>query len=125
MAYKNEAHSNSEIAGATINDYRFVKVGAAAGAVIQAAAATDIGCGAVEYGAASGAPVKVITGGIAKILVGVGGVTLGARVTSDATGQAVAWATTNQSYGIAKETGAAGAIVTIQLGPFPTNATVV
>jgi len=124
MAYKNEMGSQGLVAGATINNYRFVKVGAAAGAVIQAAAATDPGCGAVEYGAASGAPDKVILGGIAKIIVGTGGVTLGARVTSDATGQAVAWATTNQSYGIALETGAATAIVPVLLS-VPTNATVV
>lgn len=116
MAYKNELGSQSFKAGAAINDFRFVKVGAAAGEVIQNAAATTQGIGAVEYGvAAAGDPVKVIIGGIAKIIVGVGGVTLGGRVTSDATGQAVAWATTNHCAGIALEAGAAGAIVPVQL----------
>jgi hypothetical protein len=115
MAYDNDSNALSLQAEATINDFRFVKGGTADGVVIQAAAATDNGVGAVRYGGSAGQQVRVQVAGIAKIKVGAGGVTRWTRVTSDATGQAVAWATTNRCFGIALESGAVGEIVPVLL----------
>lgn len=77
-------------AGGAISPYRIVKPGAADGAVLQAAAATDFlngVCG--DVGPASGERVDIIKAGIALVEFG-GTVTRGGPVTSDANGKAVA-----------------------------------
>lgn len=80
----------SYTAGAAIAKYRIVKPGAADGAVLQAAAATDFLNGVcVELDAASGASTDIIKSGIAEVEFG-GAVTRGGPVTADANGKAVA-----------------------------------
>jgi hypothetical protein len=76
-------------AGGAIAARRIVKPGAADGAVLQAAAATDalIGvCGSI--GPASGERVDVVKSGIAEVEFG-GNVTRGDPLTSDGSGKAV------------------------------------
>lgn len=78
------------IAGAAITKRRIVKIGAADGQVIQAAAATDVLFGVADVlDRASGETVDVILDGIAEVELG-GTVTRGALVTADSVGRAVA-----------------------------------
>lgn len=77
------------VAGAAIAAYRIVKL-SAADTVIQSAAATDAHIGVVtDVGPASGERCEVMTHGIANVEAGAA-VTLGALVTSDATGRGIA-----------------------------------
>jgi hypothetical protein len=77
-------------AGAAIAAFRIVKPGAADGAVIQAAAATDFLIGVNDGVApASGERTDIVHTGIADVEFG-GTVTRGGPVTSDANGRAVA-----------------------------------
>lgn len=55
--------------------------------------------------------------GIAPVKVGVGGVTRGTFVATDATGQCTTAAATHQVVGLALETGAAGDIIDVLLTP--------
>jgi hypothetical protein len=92
---------------------RIVKHGAADNLVALAAAATDllIGVSQNKVDAADTEPVDVILQGLATVKAG-GAITRGAKVTSDATGQAVAAApaagANNQILGIAYEAAANG-----------------
>ena len=85
-------------AEAAIAAFRIVKIGAADGGVIQGAAAADVLLGVSdELGQATAADrVDVILTGIADVLYG-GTVARGARLTSDATGRAVAAAPVDRS----------------------------
>lgn len=109
-------------AGAAITQNRIVKMGAANGAVILAAAAADqpVGVSVTSIDPASGARVDVVHAGIYEIKAG-GTITRGARVTSDATGQAVAAApaggTNNGIVGIALQDAAAGDMVDVLINP--------
>ncbi len=96
-------------AGAAITACRIVKMGAADYAVLTAAAAADIpvGISQEKIDAASGDRIDVIESGEAKVSAG-GTIARGARVTSNATGQAVAAATGNQSIGTAKVSAVSG-----------------
>jgi hypothetical protein len=77
-------------AGAAVNAFRIVKMGADDNNVIQAAAATDALVGVSTcLAAASAEPVDVILSGVAEVTYG-GNVTRGALLTSDANGKAVA-----------------------------------
>jgi hypothetical protein len=77
------------VAEAAIAAYRIVKPGAADGAVIQGAAATDFINGVNDSVApALGERVDIVKSGLAEVQYG-GNVTRGAPLTSDATGRAV------------------------------------
>jgi hypothetical protein len=96
-------------AGAAITKNRIVKHGAADGAAIQAAAATDAMFGvSYQLDTASGATADIVVEGMAKIEYG-GTVTRGDPLTSDADGKAVA-ATVDGSrtIGFAQVSGVSG-----------------
>lgn len=109
-------------AGAAISPYRIVKHGAADGAVIQGAAATDALMGVADaLGAAAATDrVDVITAGVAEVELG-GTVTRGGLLTSDANGKGVAAApaagVNNRVIGIARVSGVSGDIIDVQLCP--------
>jgi hypothetical protein len=67
-----------------------------------------------EYGGVYGTPGRIVA-----VVVGTGGVTAGQKVMSDATGQAVAWATAaseaNEALGLALTTAAAGELAEVKL----------
>jgi hypothetical protein len=70
-----------------------------------------VGLGCIIEGAPENSPATVQFAGIGKAIVGSGGVSAGARVTSDGSGQLVAAGSAgNQVLGIALETVAQGAI---------------
>jgi hypothetical protein len=99
-------------AGAAITKNRIVKHGAADGAAIQAAAATDAMFGvSYQLDTASGATVDVVTEGMAKVEYG-GTVTRGDPLTSDASGKAVTAApaagVNNRIIGYAQVSGVSG-----------------
>jgi hypothetical protein len=78
------------VAETAITRRRIVKFGAADNAVVQAAAATDLGFGvASEIDAAIGQTCDVVLSDIADVEFG-GAVTRGAKLTADAQGRAVA-----------------------------------
>lgn len=106
--------------------YRFVGFGTAnwAVTVTPAAGAACPGVIMENVDAAKVTTGKVIANvrvlGIAPVKVGTGGITRGAQVATDATGQAVAAASTNNVLGVALETGAAGDIVDVLITPMGT-----
>lgn len=110
----------SKTAGAAIAAKRFLKY-SADGTVIQAAAATDDIIGVSDLAASTGERVDVVMGGFAEVEFG-GTVGRGKKLTSDATGKAVAAApatgVNNQTGGIAQIDQANGDIgeALIQLG---------
>lgn len=106
--------------------YRFVGFGAnnwgvtvtpAAGASCAGVLMENVDAAKVATGKVT-ANVRVL--GIAPVKVGAGGITRGAQVATDATGQAVAAASTNSVLGVALETGAVGDIVDILITPMGT-----
>lgn len=107
-------------AEAAVSPFRIVKIGAADGGVIQGAAAADVLLGvADELGQATvGGRVDVVMLGIADVEYG-GTVTRGARLTTDATGRAVAAApsagTNNGIIGIALVSGVVGDIGNVMI----------
>ncbi len=109
-------------AGAAIAPHRFVKPGAADGAVIQAAAVGDAVMGVSdELGAdAAGDRVDIHTVGVAEIELG-GTVTRGDWLTSDADGKGVAAApavgVNNSVGGRARVSGVIGDIIDVRLAP--------
>lgn len=109
-------------AEAAIAAFRIVKIGAADGGVIQGAAAADVLLGVSdELGQATAADrVDVILTGIADVLYG-GTVARGARLTSDATGRAVAAApavgVNNGIIGIALVSGVLGDVGSVLITP--------
>lgn len=105
-------------AGAAIAAYTLVKMGAADGAVIAAAAATDAIVGAtMEVAPASGERVDIIQAGIAEVKLA-GTVTRGAWITSDGSGNGVATTTTgNQVIGRALTAGVSGDIIPVLIAP--------
>lgn len=109
-------------AGAVIAPYRFVKPGAADGAVIQTAAVGDAIMGVSDSlgAAAAGDRVDIHTVGVAEVELG-GTVTRGGWLTSDADGKAVAAApaagVNNSVGGRARVSGVAGDIIDVQLAP--------
>lgn len=109
-------------AEAVIAAFRIVKIGAADGGVIQGAAAADVLLGVSdELGQATAADrVDVILTGIADVLYG-GTVARGARLTSDATGRAVAAApvagVNNGIIGIALVSGVLGDVGSVLIAP--------
>jgi hypothetical protein len=110
------------LAEAAISARRIVKPGAADGGVVQAAAATDLSFGVTTgVGAeAAGDRVDVVVAGKVDVVFG-GTITRGQKVTSDASGKAVAAApasgVNNQVIGIALTSGVAGDIAPILLAP--------
>lgn len=108
-------------AGGAITKYRIAKHGAADGAVLQAAAATDALMGiCVELDAASGARTDIIKAGIADVEYG-GNVTRGDPLTSDANGKAVTAAPAAganvRTIGFAEVSGVAGDIGACDIAP--------
>lgn len=105
-------------AGAAIAAYTIVKPGAADGAILAAAAATDALIGVtMEVGPASGERADIIQSGIAEVKLG-GTVTRGAWITSDASGNGIATTTaTNQVIGRALIAGVSGDIIPVLLAP--------
>lgn len=64
---------------------------------------------------AAGKATEVAISGIAKVVVGTGGITAGQKVQSDANGEAIVAASGDHVLGKALATGAAGAVVPILL----------
>lgn len=106
------------VAEAAINPNRIVKFGSTDDYVVQGAAPGDSLLGIVEgIAPALGERVDVVLGGIAEVKLGTGGITRGAGVTSDATGQGVAAASGNRAIGYALASGVAGDIVRLLIAP--------
>jgi hypothetical protein len=100
------------VAGGVIGANCMVKFGADDNTVLAAAAATDSVIGVNDNIArVLGDRTDVVHVGIADVKLGAGGITRGAEITSDATGQGVAAASTNRVAGVALTSGVAGDIV--------------
>lgn len=115
------AESKNYIAGAAINARRIVKFGAADHTVILAAAATDLSIGVSELGCTAAADrLDIIKEGHALVEFG-GTVTRGQKLTSDATGRAVAAApvagVNNQIIGFAEVSAVVGDIGQMFIAP--------
>jgi hypothetical protein len=105
-------------AEAAVAPRRIVKLGTADHSILQAAAAADLLIGVTDIlGAdAAGDRIDVITAGVAQVELG-GTVTRGTKLTANADGKAVAAATGNQVIGIARVSGVAGDIGSVQIAP--------
>ena len=104
-------------AGAVIEPFTIVKVGAADNTAIPGAAATDnlLGVTPANGADAIGDTVDVILGGIAEVEIA-GTVARGAQVTSNASGKGVATTTAgNRSIGIALASGVSGDVIPVIL----------
>jgi hypothetical protein len=110
------------VAEAAVLPFRIVKIGATDGSVLQSTAVSEVLLGvADEIGQATIAGrVDVIMEGIADVTYGAT-VTRGARLTTDATGRAVAAApgtgTNNGIIGIALVSGVVGDVGSVQIAP--------
>lgn len=109
------------LAEAAIAPFRIVKMGAADGGVLQAAAATDSLVGVCEaVGPASGERCDVVKVGLADVELG-GTVVRGGPITSDATGKGVAAApaagANNRVIGFAEVSGVSGDIIPVFISP--------
>jgi hypothetical protein len=108
-------------AGAAVTAYTVAKFGTDDETMIPAAANTDLLAGIFQHNAASGAEVRVMLTGIGRLKLGTGGITRGAPVTVDASGQGIALSgaagTNVQSIGIAMASGVAGDIVPVLIVP--------
>lgn len=103
-------------AGGAIGAHRIVKFSSADTEVLQATAATESLIGVTtEVGSSSGERCDVILSGVAEVEYG-GGVTRGARLTTDASGKAVAASAGNRIIGIAMVSGSSGDIGSVLLG---------
>lgn len=107
-------------AEAAISGARIVKVGAADGNALTAAAVSDkiMGISVEDVDAASGESVDVVHDGIAALKLG-GTVARGDLITTDASGQGVTAApaagTNNRIVGVALLSGASGDIVPVMI----------
>lgn len=111
----NPLMTRARMAEAAIAAYRIVKFGSTDDVVVQGAAATDSLVGVVENVApAAGERCDVVLFGVAEVKLGAT-VIRGAPLTSDATGQAVAAVTGNQTIGRAMASGVAGDVVEVLL----------
>jgi hypothetical protein len=108
----------SRTAEATVEAYRIVKTGTAAGSCIKAAAATDAILGTSdELDHVAGESVDIAVGPVPKVCLG-GAVTVGAALTSDAAGKAIATTTAgNRLIGFAEQAGVAGDVITYLRAP--------
>ena len=108
----------ARVAEATVEAYRIVKAGAAAGSCVKAAAATDALLGTSdELDHVAGEAVDVAVGPVPKVRLG-GTVAAGAWLTSDANGKAVATTTTgNQVIGRAEVAGVLDDVITYLRAP--------
>ena len=70
--------------------------------------------GVITEAAAADSPVTIQYGGIAKVVCG-GSITAGAKVASDANGQAVLATTGEFAVGMALEAGASGRVIAVML----------
>ena len=104
------------VAGAAIPANSIVKFGADDNTVIVATAVGDASIGvSLGFAAATDQRIDVLHFGLADVKLGVGGITRGAEVTSDASGQGVAAAATNRVVGVAFGGGVAGDIVPVMI----------
>lgn len=109
-------------AGAAVVKFRFVKWGASDHTVVQAAAVGDaiMGVSNILGAEASGDPVDVVRGGLAKVEYG-GTITRGDPLTSDANGKAVkaapATGVNNRIGGYAEVSGVSGDIGLVDVRP--------
>lgn len=111
MSIRHEGLARTYIADATITKHRLVKI-TGQKTCAQAAAVSDAILGVADsLGAATGETLDVILDGVAVVELG-GTVTVGALLTSDASGRAVAAApaagTNNRVIGIAMVAGVVG-----------------
>lgn len=119
---RNQGLTKNYVAGAVIAAYRIVKFGANDAEVLQAAAATDLLVGVTDraYPEAAGERVEITRTGIAEVEYG-GAVTRGQKLTSDATGRAIAAAPAAganvQVIGIAEVSGVLGDIGSMLIAP--------
>jgi hypothetical protein len=106
-------------AGAAISQFRFVKAGADATHLIQAAAATDtvLGIYAAPQNANTEDKLDVVYVGRTILEVGTAGVSFGDRLTSDSVGRAVTAATGNKIGAVALATGTVGQFIPVVLAP--------
>lgn len=122
MTGRSEALTKTYLAGAAVNPYRFIKMGAADETVVQAAAVSDPIIGASDSlgAAATNDRVDVIHTGIVSVKAG-GTITRGNPVTSDASGQAVAAAPSaganNYIGGLALASAVSGDLFPVLLSP--------
>lgn len=105
-------------------EYRFGKVHTAGAQRCDAAGelAQFIIHGGVNETPAVGDELTLQCGGVAKVIIGTGGLTAGGAVTTDATGAAVAAAATNEILGHCVVGGAAGEVGSVLLGYSGTQA---
>jgi hypothetical protein len=108
-------------AGAAITAFTVAKFGTDDDTMLPGAANTDLLVGIFQHAADSGAEVRVMLSGISRLKLGTGGITRGALVTVDASGQGIALAgaagTNVQAIGIAMASGVAGDIVPVLIAP--------
>lgn len=108
----------SRTAEATVEGLRIVKGGTAAGSCIKAAAATDAILGVSdELDHVTGESVDIAVGPVPKVRLG-GTVTVGAALTSDANGKAIATTTTgHRLIGFAEAAGVLDDVITFLRAP--------
>jgi len=107
------------VAESAVSPYRVVKFGTADGAVVQAAAATDLLVGIADSIGQSdaGDTVDVICAGIGEATAGAA-IARGARLTADSSGRVVTAVATNVVIGVAMAAAtAAGDVIPVNIVP--------
>ncbi len=121
MAYQNPSHHTLSLPAAadlSASQFKIVTVDSNGRAAL--AGATTLGVGVLQNKpAALGQAATVAFGGISKVVAG-GSITAGARITSDASGNAIAATTAGDAVvGVALASAASGDIIPALLAPYP------
>jgi hypothetical protein len=95
------------------NQYLFMKFTASGIEVCDTAGEDAIGV--LQDKPTAGKVGAIAYSGVSKVIVGTGGITAGAGVQTNASGEAIAASTGDYKLGVALQTGAAGAIVPVLL----------
>lgn len=107
-----------KVAEATVEAYRIVKAGTAAGTCIKCTAATDLSLGTSdELDHVTGEVVDIAVGPVPKVRLG-GNVAVGAALTSDAAAKAITTTTSgHRIIGFAEVAGVADDVITYLRAP--------
>lgn len=97
-------------AGAAVDQFRAVKMGADDEKVVEATALTDVVVGISQNAAVSGETVRIMVIGISRVKI-VGAVTRGQRLRATTDGKFTAAASGNKSAAIAVKSGASNDVI--------------
>jgi len=114
MAFQEQIVARTYLANAAVTQFTFVTLPDSNGRVGPAGAGVRAAGVALQDASAALKPIAVAYDGRVQVIAA-GTITAGAAVMSNATGRAVAWASTNAVLGYALEAAVTGQVITVEL----------